>query len=268
MVAPGGSGYAAGRTMRSIHVFQSGRPLRRATARAAAGILLLAFCGAVLAGETYLRPGRPDGIALLPPPPAAGSAWEKADLNTVREVLKARTPAQEERAFRSASLRFEYFTNAVGPVLDLSRLPRTDALLKAVKKETGEVINIPKDHWERNRPYVLDPELNVGRPERSFSYPSGHSTRGTLYSLVMAELFPEQREAVLEIGRNIGWDRIVIGKHFPTDVFAGRVLGKAIFREFMANPDFQRDLKEAREEIAAARRRAAAQSVTEEAALR
>jgi acid phosphatase (class A) len=56
----------------------------------------------------------------------------------------------------------------------------------------------------------------------------------------------------LEIGRNIGWDRVLIGKHFPTDIYAGRVLGKAIVHELLASPAFQHDLAEAKAEVQAA----------------
>jgi acid phosphatase (class A) len=68
---------------------------------------------------------------------------------------------------------------------------------------------------------------------------------------VLAELFPEKREAILTIGRDIGWDRVLIGKHFPTDVYAGRVLGQAIVRELRANAAFEHDLANAKAEIAA-----------------
>jgi len=75
-----------------------------------------------------------------------------------------------------------------------------------------------------------------------------------LYALVMAELFPENRDAILNIGRGIGWDRVLIGKHYPTDIFAGRVLAIATMRELSASPLFQRDLAAAKAEIAAARK--------------
>ncbi len=42
---------------------------------------------------------------------------------------------------------------------------------------------------------------------------------------------------------------MLIGKHFPTDVQAGRVLGQAIMRELMANPAFQHDFAAAKEEV-------------------
>jgi len=70
-----------------------------------------------------------------------------------------------------------------------------------------------------------------------------------VYSLVVAELYPEKKEAIFEIGRDIGWDRVLIGKHFPTDVYAGRVLGYAIVRELRSNTMFQHDLEQAMAEI-------------------
>ena len=55
------------------------------------------------------------------------------------------------------------------------------------------------------------------------------------------------------MGRQIGWDRVLIGKHFPTDVHAGRMLGKAIVRELLASPAFQQDLAAAKAEVQAAK---------------
>ena len=112
-------------------------------------------------------------------------------------------------------------------------------------------INYPKYFYKRLRPYQIDTNLSLGAPEVSPSYPSGHSSRGTVQSLILAELFPEKRAAILEFGREIGWDRVLIGKHFPTDVQAGRVLGRAIVRELMASPAFQHDLAEAKAEVRA-----------------
>ena len=213
---------------------------------------LLPAAIALRAEENYLAPGQPDGIALLPPPPAPGSEEEAADLASARTVFHGRTKAEEIRAFQDSTLAFALFEPAIGPMFDLGRLPKTDAVLQKVKKEIGETIDRPKNYFQRKRPYQLDPELSLGKPEPSFSYPSGHSTRGTVYSLVLAELFPEKRAGILEIGRNIGWDRVLIGKHFPTDIYAGRVLGRAIMRELRNSPAFQHDLVEAKAEIQAA----------------
>jgi acid phosphatase (class A) len=197
----------------------------------------------------YLQSGVPDGIALLPPPPLPGSPEEAADLDTVRSVFGARTEAEKSQAFNDSGLSFSLFAPAIGPIFKPEKLPHTEALLQKVKKEIGIIIDLPKDYFKRKRPYQLDEHLSLGNPEPSFGYPSGHSTRGTVYSMVLAELFPEKKAQILEFGRTIGWDRVLIGKHFPTDIYAGRVLGQAIVKQLLNSPKFQEDLAVARAEI-------------------
>ncbi len=231
----------------------AGKFLLQATA---AALLLchVASCVAPAAGQTrYLVPGRPDGVSLLPPPPLAGSEEAAADLASVRAVFQGRTPAQEARAVKSAGLSMFLFAPAIGDFFQRGKLPKTEALFEKVKKDISGAVDDPKKEWQRRRPYEVDPALRLGQPESNASYPSGHSTRGTVYALMFAELFPDKREAILKIGAEIGWDRVVIGKHFPTDIFAGRVLGQAIFRELDASPEFQRDLAAARAEAEALR---------------
>jgi acid phosphatase (class A) len=217
-----------------------------------ATVLLLRLATPLRADEHYLAPGHLDGVALLAPPPVHGSAEEAADLAEARLVFKARTPAEGLRAKEEEGLSFSLFEPAIGPVFQPGKLPQTEALMKKVRKEIGEAINIPKEHWKRLRPYQMDPQLSFDPPEKSFSYPSGHSSRGTVYALVLAEIFPEKKDAILAVGREIGWDRVRIGKHFPTDVLAGRVLAQAIVRELQASPAFQHDLAAAKAEAQAA----------------
>ena len=218
----------------------------------AVGLSLLA---PALFGQSYLPAGLPDGTALLAPPPLPGSAEEAADLASVRAVFRSRTEAEKNRATMESTLSFSLFAAAIGPEFDLNRLPKTRALLEQVKTNIQVTIDVSKSYFKRKRPYQMDESLGLGKPEPSFAYPSGHSTRGTVYALLLAQLFPEHREAILTIGRDIGWDRVLIGKHFPTDIYAGRVLGQAIVRELSANPAYRRDLAEAKAEIAAAKPR-------------
>jgi acid phosphatase (class A) len=215
-------------------------------------LLLLCLAVPVRADDHYLEPGHPDGVVLLAPPPAPGSEEEAADLQLCREVVKARTAAETATAVEDMKLNVFNFAQVIGPEFQPGKFPKTDALLAKVKTEMRPCVDAAKEHWKRLRPYQIDPTLAFGKPEKSTSYPSGHSSVGTVQSLVLAELFPEKREAILALGRRIGWDRVLTGYHFYTDVQAGRVLGQAIVREMMANPAFQHDLAEAKAEIAAA----------------
>lgn len=225
----------------------------RQSCRGCALLLWLLFLAAppLLAESHYLPAGRPDGVALLAPPPAPGSAEEAADLLAARAVFNQRTEAEKEHAFKTATLSIFNFAPAIGSCFEPGRFPKTEALFQKVRADISEPVSRTKKHWKRRRPYELDPQLTLGRPETSYGYPSGHSTRGTVQSLLLAELFPQRREGILAIGRQIGWDRVLIGKHFPADIHAARVLGQAIVRELLASPAFQRDLAEARAEVRA-----------------
>jgi acid phosphatase (class A) len=134
-------------------------------------------------------------------------------------------------------------------VFDLDNLPHTASLLKHVKKDIHEPITAAKNYFKRLRPYQVDTSLDSGKREPSFGYPSGHSACGTIYGSVLAELFPEKKAAIMAIAYEIGWDRVILGKHYLTDVRAGRELGQAIVREMMANPEFQHDLAAAKKEV-------------------
>lgn len=51
----------------------------------------------------------------------------------------------------------------------------------------------------------------------------------------------------------MGWHRIQIARHYPTDIYAGRVLAQAIVGEMNKSETFEKELTEVRNEIEAAR---------------
>src|SRR5438552_18746901 len=149
-------------TLPARPIFQS--PLTLALAA------VLAFGVATVAQSLYLPTGGPDGIALLPSPPAPHSSEEAAELACVRSVFNARTPAEEAHATNSSTLSFTLFAAPIGSVFDLKKLPKTKFLLEEVKREIGTNIDTPKEFFKRLRPYVLDHQLSLGQPEPSASY--------------------------------------------------------------------------------------------------
>jgi acid phosphatase (class A) len=72
-------------------------------------------------------------------------------------------------------------------------------------------------------------------------------------ALVLADLFPDKHDAIVAKARSIGWHRVQIARHYPTDIYAGRVLAQAIVRQMKKSDQFQKDFAEARAELAAAR---------------
>jgi len=131
------------------------------------------------------------------------------------------------------------------------KFPKTEAFFQRVQKDAEAVTDNAKDFYQRPRPYVLDPRLAYGKLEKSFSYPSGHSTESMVLALVLADLFPDRREAIIAEARTIGWHRVEIARHYPTDIYAGRVLARAIVHQMKKQTKFERDFAEAKAEIAA-----------------
>jgi acid phosphatase (class A) len=69
---------------------------------------------------------------------------------------------------------------------------------------------------------------------------------------VLADLIPEKHDAIIAEARSIGWHRVEIARHYPTDIYAGRVLAQAIVKQMVKSDAFQKDFTEAKAEIAAA----------------
>ena len=204
-------------------------------------------------GQSYLPPGRPDPAILLAPPPLPGSAEQAADLAEVIAVHDSCGSNETAVAFSEKKFSVFNFKPAVGEFFEADTLPKTEAFFYRVQKEAAVVANAGKDYWRRPRPYTVEPRLAAGKLEKSFGYPSGHAAEGMTLALVLAEVFQEKREEILAVGRNLGWHRVCIGRHYPTDIYAGRVLAQAIVRELKASPAFQKDLAEVKAEVAAAR---------------
>ena len=143
------------------------------------------------------------------------------------------------------------FAPAVGPFFQPGKLPVTEQFFKRVSLDANHYLDIGKYHWQRPRPFQVDPSLTPVTPAKGYSYPSGHAAFGTLNALILADLFPQNRDAILALGRDMGWHRVMLADHYPSDIYAGRVVGQALFHALSASPDFQHDLAEVKTEIAA-----------------
>jgi acid phosphatase (class A) len=214
-------------------------------------ILLLALVAPLRAEGPYLHGFDP--IALLPPPPALHSPEDIADRDSAFQIYSARTPEEMATVKAEHKVTLAAFASSLGPDYRKNKYPKLEALFVEVDAETKVVVDEGKDHWKRPRPNVDDPARfsDPGDPETTPGYPSGHSTRGAAFALLLAEIFPDRRAQILENGREIGWLRVEAGVHTPLDIYAGRVLGQALAKAFLGDPAFQQDLAAVKAEVAA-----------------
>jgi acid phosphatase (class A) len=227
-------------------------PFARALALAAIFIATFASSFAKDATLHYLKDGKPDAAALLPPPPLPGSPEETADMAEVHAVFHLADSNDIAAAYSEKSFTVFNFAEAAGPFLVATNLPKTTAFFANVQSDAATVTDLGKNYFKRPRPYTTDPSLANGKLEKSFSYPSGHSTESMVLALVLADLLPDKHDAIIAHARTMGWHRVQIARHYPTDIYAGRVLALAIVKQFKKSDAFQEDFKAAQAELAAA----------------
>ena len=201
----------------------------------------------------FLKSGEPDASMLLAPPPLLDSPEQAAEMDEVKSVFHASSDADKQAAYGEKKFSVFNFTVAVGPYFIATNLPKTTAFFEKVQLDAETVTDLGKDFFKRPRPYTTDPSLANGKLEKSFSYPSGHSTESMVLALVLADLLPEQHDAIIAQARTIGWHRVQIARHYPSDIFAGRTLARNIVQAFKQNEDFQKEFAEVKAEIEAAR---------------
>jgi acid phosphatase (class A) len=183
-----------------------------------------------------------DWAALVGPFPTPGSPAAESDLAVLLWLQHTRTREDVARAEQGVMVSLETFTGALGRPLEPSRFPRTAALLAKASLDVAGVLEPLKHRYLRPRPFHSHPVLTpVVCKEPSHSYPSGHATRGVLYAAILAELAPERRAAILELGHRLGNDRAVAGVHWPSDIHAGQQLGAAFAGLWLAQ-EKQREL--------------------------
>lgn len=202
----------------------------------------------------YFDPATVDLKKLLPDPPAKGSATTKQEIDLILQKQAARTPVEVARIKREVHLNVYLFDTVLGPWFTQKNLPLTAALFARVDATEHPVVDSAKKDWDRPRPFLQDSRIHppIDLPKNA-SYPSGHSTVGDLDALILVELAPDLKDALLARGLQIGDDRVIAGVHFPSDVAAGRTLAQFLFDKFMASPEFLADLAQAKAEIASAR---------------
>ena len=238
------------------------------------GPALLLSWSAALAQETpssaihQLPPGflprdqLPDSLALLPPPPARGSAAFARDEAARRDARALRGSARWKLASSDADLAFPHapaaFSCAAGVTISKEATPRTFALLGRSFIDIGLSTYRAKNRYQRTRPFVMHPAgtcypKDEAALRKDGSYPSGHSAIGWGWALILAELLPDRADPIFRRGWDFGQSRIVCGVHWQSDVDAGRVIASAAVARLHADSAFRQELEGARTELAAMR---------------
>lgn len=212
-------------------------------------ILLLLSAGLAQAASNYIKPSDISWETILTGPPAVDSDQQKQEIATLLEWQNKRTATDIKRCQSEVNPDPFIFSDVLGDKFVEKNLPITTTVLKDTTADIKQITKLVKAKWDRKRPPVVDPRIKpCVDMENSASYPSAHATRGIVWARILGEIFPDQKDKLLERGKQIGDDRFVAGIHFPSDVAAGQKLGDAIFDQLMKNPAFTTALADAKKE--------------------
>jgi acid phosphatase (class A) len=195
-----------------------------------------------------------DSVAILPTPPANGSWKTLEELAELHRLQETRTPEQiaHAQADDKEESIFSY-ADVFGLKFRRDALPATALLGDHVKGNESVIINPAKKFFQRPRPYHLDPTLKpvckTTDNRADYSYPSGHGATGFLEALVLVQLVPEKRDAILARAEDYAHSREVCGAHYASDEAASKIISYAMMGLMMNDPRFKAELEAARTEL-------------------
>ncbi len=160
-----------------------------------------------------------------------GFGWDVTILETIHtESRPALTRFAVVFTQFGSAWRLLPFTIAIAGLLVLRRQWRSLLYLVITLVGCGLINLYSKMVWHRTRPHLWD---SASPPLVDFSFPSGHamSSMATVVALLVLSWNTRWRWLVLALGSlyvvGIGWTRLYLGVHYPSDVLAGWMIAIA-----------------------------------------
>jgi len=191
-------------------------------------------------------------LLILPTPPAADSEKTKTELAKLHRIEAARTKEQSDQAMADDKNETIFiYRNVLGAMFTPEAFPITAAFSARVKNDEGINATPAKDSFQRVRPYNLDKTLHpiCATKTKNDSYPSGHTTAGYILALALIDMVPEKRDAILARADDYANNRLICGVHFPSDLQASKLLAYSIHSVMGINPQYQKEMTAARNEL-------------------
>lgn len=218
----------------------------------AAGLLLLIVGSAAQAedAQPFVTSKDIDLTMILPPPPANDSAQTKAELGEVLTLQVTRTPEMVASAVADAEENVWRFANVMGPRFNKETLPKFSAFFDRVVATEGAVVDPAKDVWKRPRPHQLSDLVKPAvKLSSSGSWPSGHATVGTMMGIILSDMVPEKRAAIMARAAEYAHNREVGGIHYASDIEMGKISGNVIAAVLLNRDDFKAEYEVAKAEL-------------------
>lgn len=241
------------------------------------GIALMAGCASLEKQSnpqpvSEIRPGilegylpvatLPNSLELIPHPPVDGSTAFALDKDVSLQGLALQGTARWDLAAQDADLMFPdaagIFSCTLNSPITEQDTPQLYMLLRRTLADAGFSTYTAKNHYNRTRPFVVN-NAPICTPEEEEllindgSYPSGHTAIGWAWALILAEISPEQADAILARGWAFGQSRTICNVHWQSDVMMGRIMGAASVAKLHSDPEFRAAIEASKDELKANR---------------
>jgi acid phosphatase (class A) len=217
-------------------------------------LLLGAAPTLALSDKPYLAETDADFANLLPPPPADGSAGDKADMQQLLAMQKTLTPERLERIQADTEQSvYRVAGEVLGPTFTKDHFPLAGAFFDKVNKDSGVGVGAIKRKYKRLRPFQASKEVqspaNIAAASQGPTYPSGHGTFGAEVALLLSMMVPEKRSELFARGWQYGEQRILSGVAYPSDWEGGHIGATVMVALMLQKPEFRADFEATKAEI-------------------
>jgi undecaprenyl-diphosphatase len=149
-------------------------------------------------------------------------------------MLRCALPAISSRRSRAIWIGITHL-GGPGPTILAATLPwfaggalqDTSLLAMAALAFSHLVVQLIKRTVVRVRPATADICDRLIREPDPFSFPSGHSTAAMSIALIYGAAFPMGAAPLLCVALLVGFSRVRLGVHYPSDVLVGQLIAAA-----------------------------------------
>ncbi len=203
----------------------------------------------------------PDPIQFMPAPP------DTLDFQFSQDVMRyfwgkqqRLDPERAAQARRDAAWTYEalaaQFSPAFGMTISQEETPEIWKLLTSGVHSATAIRKPIKAYYHRMRPFVrfhehiltYQAEEDEAELAGEGSYPSGHTMRGWATALLLAELNPDNADAIYKRGWDYGESRVIVGAHWQSDVDVSRAAASIGYAALHNSPAFRKQMEKAKAE--------------------
>jgi undecaprenyl-diphosphatase len=116
---------------------------------------------------------------------------------------------------------------ASAPLIACCALHQASRLALATLVVSHLIVQVVKRTVVRGRPAKVERSVNLVREPDCFSFPSGHSAASMSVALAYGTSFPAWAAPLLLVAAVVGFSRVRLGVHYPSDVLVGQLVAAA-----------------------------------------